>query len=353
MTVPVPNSLAEALSPPWLTAALQSRFPGVEVTHVVPGPMVDRISTNARFEIACADPLPAGLPAQLCVKGYFNEFGRAARFIGEPEAYFYRDLARATGVRTLTPVYADVDPSTRHGVVITADVAALGAEFLDGSSSYTPDQTAQSLRELARLHAATWADPRWSTQTWLNQRMGKVLQLWGEDKTVRIIAANLHGPNGAGVPDAVRDEYRLVAAYRALITEVKSLPWCVIHGDAHVGNLFLDAARAPSLVDWQLVRRGPWSLDVGYHIASTLTVEDRRRCERDLLRHYLSCLDSFGVPAPPWDSAWAQLRHGVLHGMFLWTITTKVDPSVIAILLHRLATAAADHAALSATEVTT
>lgn len=353
MTVPVPDTLAEALSPHWLTAALQLRFPDVEVTGVRPGPVVDRISTNARFEIACAEAPPAGLPAHLCVKGYFNEIGRLARFIGEPEAYFYRDLVQATGVRTLTPVYADVDHLTRHGVVITADVAAQGAEFLDGSSSYTPDQTAQSLGELARLHAATWADPRWSTQTWLDQRMGKVLQAWGEDKTLSVIAANLHGINGSGVPDAIRDEHRLLGAYRALIAEVKSLPWCVIHGDAHVGNLFVDAAGAPSLVDWQLVQRGPWSLDVGYHIASTLTVDDRRQCERDLLRHYLSCLDSFGVAPPAWDSAWAHLRHGLLHGMFLWAITTKVVASVIAILLHRLGTAVADHAALSAKEVTT
>lgn len=348
----VPDTLAEALSPRWLTAALRPRFPEVEVVGVRPGPVVDRISTNARFQIACADALPAGLPAHLCVKGYFNDIGRAARFIGEPEAYFYRDVAQATGVRTLTPVYADVDPSTRHGVIITADEVAQGAEFLDGASSYTPDQTAQSLRELARLHAATWADPHWSTQTWLDQRMGRVLHSWGEDKTLAVITANLHGINGAGVPDAVRDEHRLLAGYRALITEVKSLPWCVIHGDAHVGNLFVDAAGVPSLVDWQLVQRGPWSLDVGYHIASTLTVADRRLCERDLLHHYLSCLHSFGVPPPPWDSAWGQLRHGVLHGMFLWAITTKVAPSVIEILLHRLGTAVADHAALSAKEVT-
>ena len=47
-----------------------------------------------------------------------------------------------------------------------------------------------------------------------------------------------------------------------------------------------------SLVDWQLVQRGRWYFDVGYHIASTLTVDERRRSERDLLRHYLDALAS-------------------------------------------------------------
>jgi Ser/Thr protein kinase RdoA (MazF antagonist) len=135
----------------------------------------------------------------------------------------------------------------------------------------------------------------------------------------------------------------------SLAAEAKSSTWCVIHGDPHVGNLFLDAAGTPSLLDWQLVQRGSWSVDVGYHIASTLTVEDRRSAERDLLLHYLDCLWSFGVEPPTWDSSWMALRRGVLHGFFLWAITTKVEPGIIEILLHRLGTAAADFSALSPT----
>ncbi len=37
----------------------------------------------------------------------------------------------------------------------------------------------------------------------------------------------------------------------------------------------------------------------------------------------------------------------MVHGFFLWGITTKVQPDVIATLLHRLGTAVADHHALS------
>ena len=62
--------------------------------------------------------------------------------------------------------------------------------------------------------------------------------------------------------------------------------------DLHLGNLFLNAAGLPCLLDWQLVQRGMWYVDVGYHIASTLTVEDRRASEHELLRHYLRCRPS-------------------------------------------------------------
>lgn len=332
-TVPVPDTLETALSPRWLTAALQLRLPGVDVVAVTPGPVVDRISTNARFSIHCAD----GASRALCVKGYFNDIGRAAPYIGAPEAGFYRDLAAATGVRTLRAVYADIDPATRHGVVITEDVAAQGATFLDGNSPYTADQAADTLAQLAGLHAATWSQPRWADVEWLAPRLGRVLDVWGVQRTIEIIARNLGG---------ARDAHRLVDAYRELMAPEPG-PWCVIHGDPHVGNLVVDAAGVASLVDWQLVQRGGWCLDVGYHIASTLTVPERRRTERDLLRHYLDALAARGVTPPPFDEARRAIARGMLHGFFLWSITTKQPPAVITTLLHRLGTAVADHDALA------
>ncbi len=347
MTVPIPNTLDEALSPAWLTAALQMRFPGIEVQRVTPGPVVDRISTNARFAIEYSGVASGGPPPSLCVKGYFNEFGWTARHIGEPEAFFYRDLSGPAGVRTLRSVYADVDLESRHGVVITEDVVAQGGVFLDGRSLYTPEQAAASLRELAKLHAATWMQPLWATTPWLKTRMGVAMQVWGEQATVAKIDGNLNGANGRGVPVELRQAQRLVDIYRVMVAELaeaeSTSPWCVIHGDPHLGNLFLNAAGLPCLLDWQLVQRGMWYVDVGYHIASTLTVEDRRTSERELLRHYLECLAELGGEAPPWDKAWRALSRGIVHGFYLWSITTQVEPGLIEILLNRMGVAAADH----------
>lgn len=187
-TVAVPADLTTALTPQWLTAALQPRFPGTEVCSVARGPIVERLSTNARFAIDCAGEAPTDLPTRLC----------------------------------------------------------------------TPD-------------------------------------------------------------------------------------WCVTHGDAHVGNLIRDRVGRPGLVDWQLVQRGRWQIDVGYLIAATLEPEQRRRSELELLRHYMECLSSYGIPVPSFDQARMALPDGMIHGFFLWSITTKVAPDVISHLLARLGTAVADH----------
>ena len=304
------------------------------------GPVISRVSTNARFHIECTGGIPAGLSQDLCVKGYFTEIGRPARQAGVPEAAFYRDLAGATGVRTLRSVYVDIDAKTNASVLLTEDLVAQGGTFLDPLSEYTPDQTARSLEELAKLHATTWMRPRHAETSWLASRLHMVTQVRG----IREIRGNFEGPIGAKVPDAVRDADRLFRSYLTLASFASSVtPWAVIHGDAHVGNLFLDSHGRPSLVDWQLVQRGPWYLDVGYHIASTLTVEDRRRSEQALLRHYLERLAAHGVEAPAEEAAWAGLRYGFVHGFYLWGITLKVDPPITAALLERLGTAVDDH----------
>ena len=334
----VPATIEALLDPDWLTAALGMRFPGVHVVGVTRGPVVERLSTNARFRIECEGSLPAGLVPTLCAKGYFSELGRPIAHIGEAEAGFYRDLAALSGVHTLRSVYADVHPETRHGVVITEDVIEAGGVFLDALSPYTPDQVAESLVELARLHASTWGDVGRASVPWLAPRLRTYFEQRGEKE----IRKNFEGPPGRDVPDDVRVPARLLDAFRTLAAREPGHGWAVIHGDAHVGNLFLDAGGRPGLVDWQIVQYGHWSTDVGYHIASALDPEPRRAHERDLLTQYLDALAGFGVEPPGFDDAWTDYRRGVAYGLFMWAITLYVQPDIIETLVRRLGIAAHD-----------
>ena len=84
--VEIPESIDDLLSPGWLTAALSARFPGVQVSAVTRGPVVERVSTNARFKIE-GDLPPTACRPRLCAKGYFAEqVGRGSRNAGVPEA---------------------------------------------------------------------------------------------------------------------------------------------------------------------------------------------------------------------------------------------------------------------------
>jgi hypothetical protein len=96
-----------------------------------------------------------------------------------------------------------------------------------------------------------------------------------------------------------------------------------------------------------MIQRGPWYLDVGYHIGSTLDPADRRANEDDLLRVYLDELSAQGVERPLFDEARERLSLGFIEGFFLWGITQKVDPPITTRLLTRLGTAVSDHDAFA------
>ncbi len=340
--VSIPDSLQEVLSPEWLSVALDRRFPGIRVLSVATTHVTSRVSTNAQFHIECDGDLPAGLPAELCIKGYFTDCSDTAlqsRAAGEPEANFYGELAGGLGVRTLPCFYAEVDPVTHHGVVITEDVAAQGAVFLDALSPYSVDEAALSLEQFAILHGRMWASAELS-KSWLDPRLEHTFRARG----LKEIRGNFDGVIGAGVPEEVKDAERLVEMVRRLAASLPAAePRCLLHGDAHVGNIFLDGAARPSLLDWQLVQRGPWFVDVGYHIGCAVGVEERRQSERDLLAHYLDRLKAEGGQSPSWDEAWRSIAIGMVYGFFLWAITLKVRPPVTTAMLERLGAAVADH----------
>ena len=115
------------------------------------------------------------------------------------------------------------------------------------------------------LHASTWLHPVGSA-SWLTPRFSSYTVARGAAD----IATNFDGPIGGRVPEAVRHADGLYEAYKIVAADAaKASPWCVIHGDPHIGNIFLDGEGRPCFVDWQLVQRGPWYLDVGYHLASS------------------------------------------------------------------------------------
>ena len=338
MGLRIPATLEEATSAAWLAEVV-----GADVASVTPGEVDNRVSTNQPVHVELVD----GTGRDLWIKGYFSEIGQQYRYAGVPEAAFYRDLVGRAGVRTLRVVAAAVDFDTQHNVVVTEDELGAGARFLHALDPYTPEQAAGSLEQLAVLHARTWLDPELADLPWLANRCSMYTLARG----VADIDVNFDGPIGAGVPDEVRDSERLYAAYQRLGERAApASPWSVVHGDAHIGNVFLDGEGRPSFCDWQLVQRGPWYLDVGYHLASVLTVEDRRRHEDDLVRHYLERLAAEGADAPGLDAAWRGLRVGMVHGLYLWGITAKVDPRKTAVLLERLGTAVADHDAYEEVE---
>jgi aminoglycoside phosphotransferase (APT) family kinase protein len=83
----------------------------------------------------------------------------------------------------------------------------------------------------------------------------------------------------------------------------------LVHGDAHLGNLFVDEAAGgrPGFFDWAMVWRAGGVRDVAYVLGNSIPTEVRRAGERDWIRRYVDGLAANGVMLA-YDDAWEQYR---------------------------------------------
>ncbi|WP_323809632.1 phosphotransferase family protein [Sphingobium baderi] len=339
---PAPLLLDTVLSAAWLGRALGGAGDPMDVraVHIVDqfGPSC----TKVRMELEFGPSAPPGLHSAYCLKGFFGDpgIGYLKSGVQLTESAFYRDCAPTLSMRLAECVHAGSDEATGAGVLLMKDLITAGARFLTALEPYSARQAESSLDQLARLHVASWGDAALAKWPWVRSK-ARELTRYQVVPAARVTEL-MRGERGAPLPDAIRDGARIYAALGRIADRDTALPHCLIHGDAHAGNMF-ENADGCGIVDWQLLQRGHWSLDVAYHVAAALTVEDRRTHEQDLLRLYLDRLAAHGVTPPAWDDAWDRYRESLAYGMFLWAITIRVDPPVIMEFNRRLGTAVADH----------
>jgi aminoglycoside/choline kinase family phosphotransferase len=97
------------------------------------------------------------------------------------------------------------------------------------------------------------------------------------------------------VPKAFHDTKRVLAGLKAMWAMVDDGPQTFCHGDPHQGNLFFEADGTPGYLDFQAYVHGSSLHDINYLVVGALSVEDRQKHDRDLLKFYLSELHRLGV----------------------------------------------------------
>jgi aminoglycoside phosphotransferase (APT) family kinase protein len=324
---PAPLDLEVVLSPDWLSHIL-----GAPVVRVEQVESLVTIASKVRFRVDHAD----GRSAHLCVKGYFAE--RSFASLGQVEVRFYTQLAPTLGVRVPRCVHAGIDPDTGHGVILMDDLVAGGARFLTALSPYSVDAAARTLEQMAILH--TSAIDR--SSAWLAPRLAGYLEYVNEEQ----LQKQLDDGRADGLSAGNRRADRVRGALLELAQRAKAESH-YIHGDAHAGNLYLDRDGQPGLVDWQVIQRGAWELDVAYHLAAVLDTADRERNERALLSHYLDAVRVRGGEPPSAAEAWDRYRDALPYGYFMWAITRRVERPVIEAFVARLGSAVEQHDSLT------
>lgn len=318
---PAPNRLEEVVTPEWLTAMLSARWPNAIVHKVT---VVETLATQAtKVRLALdVEGGDADLPTHICIKGVLTDTGApAAASIAETR--FYQEFAGKLPVRVPPCIHAGLTEAGDNGVIVMKDLIEAGATFLSALDPMTPDEARQTLDQLAQLHAQAWEGSASFERPWLRSFLDQISK--SPIIPEQMLQELLNGPRGEPLPAELRDAARLQRALEALAAQVRERPLCLVHGDAHAGNIYRQGDGF-GLVDWQVLQKGEWAQDVAYHLAAVLTPEDRRAHERELLGHYLQQLKAHGGPDISADEAWDRYRVAMIYGYYMWSITRKVDP---------------------------
>jgi hypothetical protein len=270
-----------------------------------------------------AAAVDAGIPELVIVKGGFQEHGRELAKMHLREVRAYRDVFPVVPLRTPQCYFADYDADRLQGIVIMEDLVARGAEFCHATKPQTYQQVARRLSALAAFHASTWDSPdldpggRWSDLVdFFDVMRGFFEKYTSSEHWPRFVNA----PRGAATSVRFHDRDWMIDGWTRVTRFGQSLPQCVLHGDVHLGNLYLDTDGAPGFFD-PLVSRGPGMLEVSYHVSASVDLADRAQWEGDLVQHYLGELRAYGVEPPPFEDAMRQYAVFLIYGLFIWMTT--------------------------------
>jgi hypothetical protein len=345
----------DGITPEYLNGLLAEVCPGAIVDQVE---IVDAktygeqmVSTAGRVVIAVryAPQSRQDLPTRLVVK-----LTRAVDKIMAPfyanEVAFYRRIRPELEIEAPQCFGGDFDPQTTYFGLILEDLTAREASFPNTTVRTTADDAKALLDTLAKVHARYWQSPHFATDlSWVETHVsGGVADMMNG-------VAPLHIAHEVETENFKRELVQrlrtnaadLLAGVQAVQRHQSRLPQTLLHGDTHLGNTYQLPGGKAGLLDWQLMVRGHHMHDVNYYITTGLSIEDRRKHERDLLAYYLDRLGSEGcATVPSFEDSWREYRRTLVWGVYIGWLTTPVVNYgwEINVLNHlRLTTAYEDH----------
>jgi aminoglycoside phosphotransferase (APT) family kinase protein len=307
----------EEITPAWMTDALRSRHPDAVIGDVQVVLRDDGTNRRARLGLTySAGTGPATVFAKAVDPAHAELVALTSGLFHEPR------LFNAGVVLPLDhpAVYAAIiDEDASDFLMIMEDVVARGADPRDSTRPMTIDQVASGVGGLAKLHSEFWGD-RITSDPALSWVEPFVAFAGLEYAPLEIAYERLGDSVPAEIPGMTGTDLfvDIWARYIGTLTEA---PQTLLHGDPHIGNTYVLPDDTVGFLDWQMVRRGNCALDLGYFLQGALTIEDRRRSERDLVEEYRGALSLPADDMPSTDEVWLRYRASVAHGLAIWIAT--------------------------------
>ncbi len=306
MTTP---SRVEELTPAWFTEVLDADIDGVEVLDAhtgTTGRARVRLSTHADVPETLFVKLQPFLPEQ-------REFVKMVG-MGVAEARLYAAVGDELPVRIPRVWHASFDESDSSFIMVLEDLDASGCRFPSAEDDDVLDVATSLMDELAELHATYWQrDLPWLRAPSGFRNSDQGAKVAGRAADIMRSAVDQFADD---MPPAFRELAELyITRYPDINALYREGERTLVHGDDHIGNLFIDGKGRTGFYDWAIASMLPGMRDVGYFLSNSLPTEIRRAEGEALVAHYCAGLAERGVTLDL-STALEQYR---LYCVYSWT----------------------------------
>lgn len=328
----VPTSY-ESITPEWLTDVLCKDVAGAKVAALRLDAPDDGSTNRRRIFVDYNDAgTQAGLPRSVFCKStaaletrLVSAMSRAAL----SEVSFYTKVRPLLKMEAPTPLFAAYDHDNHASIIMMRDLQG-EVTFCNERTPMDWDRLVSQMDTLADLHAPFHGSPLLGTdaipfQTWADW--------WRNMMTIcpdfEVYCDKAFGDSEAWMsPELYRRRGEVWKATMASAERHRDLPQTIIHCDVHLKNWYCTNAGKMGVSDFQCITLGHWSRDLIYTLTTALTIEDRRKWEKDLVLYYIERMAEHGVRGITADEAWANMRQQLMTVLAFWTITLRPAPGM-------------------------
>ncbi len=209
------------------------------------------------------------------------------------ELGFYADIGDAAGVPVPACYFRAMDEQAYRFVLLLEDLApGVPSDQVAGTSKETSREV---IEQFARLHARWWNRDELDRYDWARWVMQEVSMEDGLEQ----FHESMRKAEETGRFEAYPEIKRLLPLLPPLfkVDPAPPFPFTLTHGDLRSDNIIEPGPEGGrfAVIDWQLAGIGDPVYDVARWLVQSISIEDRRETEEELLRLYHTRLVEYGV----------------------------------------------------------
>ena len=299
MSASNPPLLADDLSVDWLQWALTDQLGGAKLTGFQPdiigvgeGFMGQLVRVALEYE---DDPgsAPQSIIAKFAAPRQEIRDMAADQNLYQREIGFYRDIGCHVGVPIADCYYLEYREDDNRFVLLLEDLAP--GESSDQVIGTDRRTSREVIEQFAKLHARWWNSEQLEDYDWARW----VLKSMPMEQALAMFERSLkeaeESDKFGAYPEMKRLMYLLPPLFK--FDPEPPYPYTLTHGDLRSDNIIKpgDQGGRFAIIDWQLSGIGDPANDIARWMAQSISIEDRRETEQELLRLYHLRLVEYGV----------------------------------------------------------